>query len=121
VSAPESTQPLRVMFCLGVGQEFFSAGPEERARIFEAIPRAFEDLGGRFGIEVIGTMDDDQLMVGPSETWPWTAYVLADCPDLASVAAVCNILREHDVGEMKLWRYLRIEARVGRPLFFATA
>jgi hypothetical protein len=57
-------------------------------------------------------------MVGPSTEFPWTAYILADAPDLESVTAVCNVVREATVGEHRLWRYLRIEARVGRPLFF---
>jgi hypothetical protein len=111
---------LRVLFCIGVTSDFFSAGPADRQAAFEAIPPAFADLGARFGVEVLGTIDDDQLMVGPSGTWPWTAYILADVPDLATVAGVCNILRETDVGDDGdlLWRYLKIEARVGRRLFF---
>jgi hypothetical protein len=64
-------------------------------------------------------MDDDQLMVGPSATWPWTCYILADAPNLDAVAAVCDILRSTDLpsGD-KLWRYMKVEARVGRELFF---
>lgn len=40
-----------------------------------AIVEAFADLKGRFGIEVLGTMDDDELMVGSSVAYPWTAYI----------------------------------------------
>jgi hypothetical protein len=109
---------LRVLFCMGVRDVFFDAGPEDRQEAFEAIPACFADLGERFGIQVLGTMDDDQLMVGPSDTWPWTCYILADAPDLDAVAAVCNILRDDLDSGNKLWRYLKIEARVGRPLFF---
>jgi hypothetical protein len=68
---------------------------------------------------VLGTLDDDRLMVGPSPTWPWTCYILADAPGLDAVAGVCDILRSTDLDSgNKLWRYLKIEARVGRPLFF---
>jgi hypothetical protein len=35
------------------------------------------------------------------------------------LALVCNLLREIEVGDVRLWKYLKIEARVGRPLFFA--
>ncbi|MBA2474969.1 MAG: hypothetical protein H0V40_09550 [Actinobacteria bacterium] len=66
-------------------------------------------------------MDDDRLMVGSSATWPWTCYILADAPSLEAVAAVCNVVREAEVDGARLWRYLRIEARVGRPLFFGNA
>jgi hypothetical protein len=114
-------QDLRVLFCFGVSQSFFE---EEAARVPElaaAIGEAFEDLSGRFGLRVLGTLDDDELMVGPSSAWPWTAYILADAPSLEAVTAVCNVVRETEVGDVRLWKYLRVEARVGRPLFFGTS
>jgi hypothetical protein len=112
---------LRVLFCFGVSQSFFE---EDAARVPElagTIAKAFEDLSGRFGLRVLGTLDDDELMVGPSAVWPWTAYILADAPSLDAVTAVCNVLRETEVGGGKLWKYLRVEARVGRPLFFGNS
>ena len=110
---------LRVLFCFGVTQSFFDADPAGVPAIVKAITEAFADLRGRFGVEVLGTMDDDELIVGASTAWPWTAYVLADVPDLATVAKVTNVLREAEVDGSRLWKYLRVEARVGRPLFFA--
>ena len=112
-------EQLRVLFCIGVTQRFFDEAGSEVGGIVGAIGEAFADLSGRFGITVLGTMDDDELMVGSSASWPWTAYVLADAPDLEAVTGVCNIVRETTIGEHRLWRYLKIEARVGRPLFFA--
>lgn len=115
----EGKDRLRVLFCFGVRDAFFDAGPQNRQEAFAAIPPAFANLRDRFGVEVLGTMDDDQLMVGPSATWPWTCYILADAPTLEAVAAVCNVLRSTDLAsDDKLWRYLKVEARVGRPLFF---
>jgi hypothetical protein len=110
---------LRVLFCFGVTQSFFEAEPASVPAIATAITEAFADLGGRFGIDVLGTMDDDELMVGASVAYPWTAYVLADVPDLETVKKVTNLLRETEVGGARLWKYMRVEARVGRPLFFA--
>lgn len=114
-------EALRVLFCFGVTQSFFEADPASVPAIAKAITEAFDDLAGRFGVRVLGTMDDDELMVGSSVVWPWTAYVLADVPDLETVAKVTNILREAEVEGARLWKYLRVEARVGRPLFFANA
>ena len=37
-------------------------------------------------------MDDDEVMVGPSTGFPWTAYILADVPDYATAAAVCRVM-----------------------------
>ncbi|KNB50572.1 hypothetical protein [Streptomyces caatingaensis] len=112
---------IRTLFCIAVTQEFFNAGDEERASVMEAIPGAFADLAGRFGATVLGTFDDDRLMVGASAGWPWTSYILADVPDLAAVEGICGIVRETPVGERRLWKYLRIEARTGRRLFFGNA
>jgi hypothetical protein len=109
---------LRVLFCFGVTPAFFDLPGTEIGPTVTAIKEAFADLAGRFGVRVLGTLDDDELMVGPSLAWPWTAYVLADAPDLEAVTSICSILRdtEHDGG--RLWRFMRVEARVGRPLFF---
>jgi len=109
----QESKQLRVLFCFGVTQSFFEQEPARVPEIAKQIVDAFDDLSGRFGITVLGTMDDDELMVGASVVWPWTAYILADCPDLDAVTKVTNVLRE-----TRLWRYLRVEARVGRPLFF---
>jgi hypothetical protein len=116
-----SGDQLRVLFCIGVAQTFFEEEGERLSGLITAIREAFDDLGGRFGITVLGTLDDDQTMVGQSPAWPWTAYILADAPSLESVVAVCNLVRETQIGPHRLWRYLRIEARVGRELFFGNA
>jgi hypothetical protein len=64
------------------------------------------------------TIDDDQIMVGPSLAFPWTAYILADILDIESATAACNLIRVTPVGgwTYKLWKYMRIEARLGREL-----
>jgi hypothetical protein len=116
-----SVSGLRALFAFGLTQDFFS---EERARIpaiMEALKSSFADLEERFGVRVLGTLDDDEVMVGARETWPWTCYILAEVPDRAAVAAVCNLLRTTEVGDARLWKYLRVEARLGRPLFFGDA
>jgi hypothetical protein len=125
VTAPEvapyraSTTGLRALFAFGLTQDFFG---EDRTRIplvMEALKGGFADLERRFGVRVLGTLDDDETMVGATGTWPWTCYVLAEVPSREAAASVCNLLREIEVGDARLWKYLKIEARIGRPLFFA--
>ena len=113
-------QGLRVLLCIGVTQTFFDAPREEREQLIEASKAAFSDLSGRFGVTVLGTMDDDETMVGPSTEYPWTAYILMDAPDRQAVVDICDLVRSTPVGPHQLWRYMRIEARLGRPLFFGT-
>lgn len=113
-----TSSSLRVLFCFGVAQAFFDAAADERARVIGGLQSAFEDLSGRFGVTVLGTMDDDELVVGPSGGWPWTCYILADVPDLDGVRAITTLVRDSEVASHRLWKYIQVEARVGRPLFF---
>jgi hypothetical protein len=111
------TNKLRVLFCIGVNQNFFDATPAEAKQVWGAFGVMMKGMEETPGIRVIGNMDDDQLMVGPSTTAPWTTYVLADADTLENVAAVCNLFRTTPVGDSsKLWKYCKIEARVGREL-----
>jgi len=120
-AVPEARESFRVLFCIGVLPANFEASEPELQELLAVLKREFGDLRGRFGIEVLGTFDDDELMVGPSTAFPWTSYILADVPSVEKAIAVCGMLRQTRVGEHRLWRYLRIEARVGRPLFFGNA
>jgi len=109
----------RVLFAFGVTEDFFGADRARIPAIMEALKRGFADLEGRFGVHVLGTLDDDETMVGASDGWPWTCYVLAEVPDRDAVVRVCNLLREVEAEGTPLWKYLKVEARIGRPLFFA--
>jgi len=113
VSAP----PLRVLFCCAVTQNFFDLPAAEIGTVWEATGAMLSALRDLPGVTILGTLDDDQTMVGPSPAgWPWTFYILADVPDHATVVAACNLFRITSVGAYRLWRYMRVEARVGREL-----
>ncbi len=109
------TNKLRVLFCIGVNQNFFDASAAEAKQVWAAFGVMMKGMEETPGIRVIGNMDDDQLMVGPSTTAPWTTYVLADAEALENVAAVCNLFRTTPVGDSgsKLWKYCKIEAASG--------
>ena len=66
----------------------------------------------------MGTMDDDETMVGTTPGWPWTCYILVEAENRQAVVDACNLFRTTPVGdgESKLWKYCKIEARVGREL-----
>jgi hypothetical protein len=111
-----ATTPLRVLFCIGVTQNFFDLPPSETAAVWAGYGAMLKDMSTLPGLTILGTMDDDRLMVGTSASWPWTAYILADVDTLDTVVAACNLFRTTPVGDYKLWRYGKIEARVGREL-----
>ena len=110
------TKPLRVLFCIGITQSFFDLPTAGMSAVFGAFKTAFGNLE-RFGVTVLGTLDDDRVQVGHSVGWPWTSYIMADVPDFDTVVQVCDVLRSTPAGDGLLWRYARIEARIGRPVF----
>lgn len=114
----ETKPPLRTLFCIGINQNFFDATVPETKEVWTAFVQMMQGIAQLPGVTVLGNLDDDRAMVGPSDGWPWTTYVLADVPDLETVHAACNLFRTTPVGDgsYKLWKYAKIEARVGREL-----
>lgn len=113
-----SASPIRVLFCIGISQSFFDLPVDRIPEVFAAFKTAFGKLEERFGITVLGTLDDDRVQVGQSSAgWPFTSYIMADVPDLDTVVKVCDQLRTTPVGDGLLWRYARIDTRIGRPVF----
>jgi hypothetical protein len=108
--------PLRVLFCIGVTQNFFDLPSGETGAVWAAYGVMLKEMSQLPGLTIMGTMDDDRLMVGTSANWPWTAYILAEVDTLGTVVAACNLFRTTPVGDYTLWRYGKIEARVGREL-----
>lgn len=117
-SATTPATPIRTLFCIGINQNFFDAAPDEAKAVWLAFGQMMNGIAALPGATVLGNMDDDQSMVGPSTQWPWTCYVLADMPDVAAVHAACNLFRSTVVGDgpYKLWKYAKVEARMGRAL-----
>lgn len=108
---------LRVLFCCAVLQNFFDLPSTEIGKVWAATGEMLKRIRDMPSVTVLGTLDDDETMVGTSPTgWPWTFYILADVPDRAAAVAACNLFRTIEVGEYRLWKYLRVEARVGREL-----
>ncbi|HCA9813888.1 TPA: IacB protein [Klebsiella pneumoniae] len=112
------TDSIRVLFCIGVNQNFFDATPEVAKQVWAAFGEMMKGIENMPGITVLGNMDDDKVMVGPSAGWPWTTYVLADVQDFATASAACNLFRTVIVGEgpYRLWKFCKVEARTGREL-----
>lgn len=108
--------PLRVLFCGGVTQNFFDLPREQIGEVWQAYSKMLNAVEAMENVRVLGVMDDDRLVVGSSDGAPWTFYIMADVANLDTAVAVCNLYRTTPVGEYNLWRYGKIEARVGRAL-----
>ncbi len=108
--------PVRALFCIGINQNFFDMPAADGGVVWTAFLTMMEEMRAMKGVSVIGDIDDDGAMVGPSTGWPWTCYILADLDWRERADDVCNLFRTVPVGEHRLWRYAKIEARIGRPL-----
>ena len=113
---------IRTLFCMAVLQNFLDLPGAEIGGVWKATGQMLRGVADIPGAEILGTLDDDETMVGTSPNgWPWTFYILADMPDRASVVAACNLFRTIEVGEHRLWKYIRVEARMGRELAIPAA
>ncbi|MCD7098779.1 hypothetical protein [Stenotrophomonas sp. MMGLT7] len=112
-----SGYPLRALLCIAVTQNFFDLPASEIGGVWKAVGEMLKGVNTLPGIRLLGTLDDDETMVGTSPSgWPWTCYLLVEAADRQAVVAACNLFRTTAVGEYRLWKFLRVEARLGREL-----
>lgn len=112
-------KPIRVLFCIAVQQNFFDLPFSQIGPVWKAFGTMMKGISDLPGVKILGMLDDDETMVGTSPTgFPWTAYIMADVPDRETVRQACNFFRSTPVGDTdeRLWKYCRVEARLGRAL-----
>lgn len=108
---PAFEPPHRVLVLAAATDGWFGASRAEREAAIDelaALLRAAEAEGARR----LASFDDDLFQTGPPATLSYTIYVLYDVDELAPVVRLVHRLRSSSLA-----RYLRLEARVGRPLF----
>ncbi|HXF97395.1 MAG TPA: hypothetical protein VNJ46_02150 [Gaiellaceae bacterium] len=113
---PSAESPLRAVFLGAMTSAFYEASEEERrSRIlprFKQLMDEWRELGAR----VLATVDDDLLMVGEPRSTGFTFYLVFEIDRLDVAVAMIQRLRE-PVDGVRMDRYARFEARVGRPFF----
>ncbi len=110
--------PIRTLLCLAVQPAFFDLPFNKIGPVWQATQALMTGVAKLEGVSVLGTLDDDETQVGTSATFPWTWYMMCDFPDRKTVVAACNLLRTIvvDDEDHRLWKYMRVEARMGRAL-----
>lgn len=113
-----TTTPIRTLLCFNNHPAFFGLPFDQIGMVWKATQELMSSIDQMEGVEIIGTFDDDQTFVGASHGFPFTWYMLCDFPDRETVQAACNLLRTIVVGEGndRLWKYMTVEARMGRAL-----
>ena len=92
-----------------------TATDDERAAVirrFGQLVEEWKELGAR----VLATLDDDLFMVGEPGSPRFTFYLMFEVDDFDTVASMIQRLRE-PVDGVRMDRYARFEAHLGRPFF----
>jgi hypothetical protein len=105
--------PHRVIFLGASYDGWFKADAEERAAALRAMKELFAEWI-EFGACPLATLDDDLFMVGPPGSPRFTWYLMYEIPSIEIVAQMIHGVRIDRDG-VRLDRYMRLEARIGRP------
>ena len=113
---PTIPSPLRVVFLGASAPGWYEAGGEERReRVLPAMQALFDEWK-EMGAAPLATVDDDLFMVGSPGSPDFTWYLIYDVPTAEVLAAMIHRVRADRDG-VRLDRYMRLEARIGRPFF----
>jgi hypothetical protein len=114
--APKVPTPLRVVLLGAAMTGWFEAPDQERReKVLPRMKQMFKQWE-EMGAKVVATVDDDLFMVGPPGAPDFTWYLIFEIPDMDTVAGMLHHVRT-TVDGVRLDRYIRIEARIGRPFF----
>ncbi len=113
---PTIPSPLRVVFLGASTNGWFNAGAEERREQVLPAMQALFDEWLDMGAKALATVDDDLFMVGRPGSPDFTWYLIYDVPTVEVLAAMIHRVRADREG-VRLDKYMRLEARIGRPFF----
>jgi hypothetical protein len=111
IPAPSFEPPHRILLLVAATPGWYEASDDERSGALEEMSALFARIVER-GARLVGSMDDDLFVTGQPASLPYSIYVLYDVDDLEPVVQLVHELRASE-----LRRLLRVEARIGRPLF----
>jgi hypothetical protein len=113
---PEMPAVTRVILLGAMTNAYYEASDEEKTmRIlprFKQLVDEWQELGAR----MLATLDDDLFMVGEPGSPHFTFYLLFDVDQPETVVRMIQRIRE-SVGGIRMDRYVRFEAHMGRPFF----
>lgn len=113
---PEMPAVKRVILLGAMTSAYYEASDgEKETRIlprFKQLVDEWKELGAR----VLATLDDDLFMVGEPGSPNFTFYLLFEVDEPETVVGMIQRVRE-SVGGVRMDRYVRFEARIGRPFF----
>jgi hypothetical protein len=116
----KSTDRMRAILLGAMTSSYYDvASDDERARVLDRFRKLMEEWQ-ELGARVVATVDDDLLMVGEPGSAAFTFYLIFDVDDPQVVIEMIQRLRE-PVDGIRMDRYARFEAHLGRPFFLLEA
>ena len=108
--APSFEPPYRVLVLAASTDGWYRASAAERESALEKLTALFSGLEAG-GARLVGSFDDDLFVTGQPSSLPYSIYAMYDADELAPFTALVHGLRSQ-LGSM-----MRLEVRIGRPLF----
>jgi hypothetical protein len=112
----QSTDRKRVILLGAMSPAYYViVSDDERAKVitrFRQLVEEWQELGAR----VVATLDDDLFMVGEPGSPRFTFYLMFDIDDPQIVVEMIHRIRV-PIDGIRMDRYVRFEARLGRPFF----
>jgi hypothetical protein len=106
----------RILMLGGGLPAYFEASEQEKRDVFlprfRAVLAEWEELGAR----VVASFCDDVLQVGPVSATSWAWYLIFEVDEFETAAKMIDRVRTDSDG-VRLDRYVRFEARIGRPFW----
>jgi hypothetical protein len=116
----QSTDPKRAILLGAMTSTWYEiTTDEERQRVIDRFRKLMEQWR-ELGARVVATLDDDLFMVGEPTSPRFTFYLMFEVADPQVVVEMIQRTRE-SVDGIRMDRYLRLEAHVGRPFFLLEA
>jgi hypothetical protein len=113
---PTFAPPYRVLLMSAATDGWFQRPDNSMRELVVARMRRFFREWEERGATLLASVDDDYFLVGQPTSLEYTIFLIYEVPTLDIVADLIASVRE-DVDGVRLDRYFRFEARVGRQLF----
>lgn len=110
-TTPSFEPPYRVLVLVASTAGWYAASDDDRASALDRFARLLDRVGAA-GARLVGSFDDDLFATGQPLSLPYSIYALYDVDDLSVIVQMVHDLRTSELGHM-----LRLEVRIGRPLF----
>jgi chlorite dismutase len=110
-TAPDFDPPYRVLVLIASTDGWYRAGTDERDEATDELARLLQQTEAE-GARLLSSFDDDLFLTGQPAPLPYSIFVHYDVDDLGVIVRLVHRMRISPLS-----RLLRLEARVGRPLF----